>query len=40
MLFSFSRRRFLALSAMTLGSIAVNGLSRLAHAAPADTLIV
>ena len=40
MLFSFSRRHFLTMSAMTLGALAVNGLSRPAHAAPASTLIV
>ena len=40
MLFSFSRRHFLAISAMTLGAITINGLSSLAHAVPSDTLIV
>ena len=40
MIISFSRRRFLTISAMTLGAIAISGLSRLAHAAPANTLIV
>ena len=40
MLFSFSRRHFLTMSAMTLGALAVSGLSRQAHAAPASTLIV
>ena len=37
---SFSRRHFLAMSAMTLGTIATAGLSRMVHAAPANTLIV
>ena len=36
----FSRRHFLAISAMALGAIALNGLSRPAHAVPANTLIV
>ncbi len=37
---SFSRRHFLTMSAMTLGLIATAGLSRMVHAAPANTLIV
>lgn len=40
MIISFSRRRFLAISAMTLGVLAINGLSRPVHAASAHTLIV
>ena len=36
----FSRRHFLAISAMALGAIALSGLSRPAHAVPADALIV
>ena len=39
MIISFSRRRFLTMSVMTLGALAVNGLFRPAHAAPSDTLI-
>lgn len=40
MLFPFSRRHFLALSAMSLGAIAIDGIPSLAHAASAKTLIV
>ncbi len=39
MLFSFTRRRFLALSAMAFGTLAINGFSGLAEAAPKNTLI-
>ena len=40
MLVSLSRRRFLVISAITLGTLVTSGLSRLSHAAPSDTLIV
>ena len=40
MLFSFSRRHFLTLSAMTLGSLAVRGLSKTAQAASATTTLI
>ena len=39
MLFSSSRRHFLAVSAMTFGTLAFNGLFASAHAAPANALI-